>query len=81
MESAPQRATIVLEHASATLDFDDEDQIDGKPWSVVAYLISDSGERERITLHRCRTRAEAGEALSRIWSDFKERRPFLVSAA
>jgi len=43
MEPTPQRATIVLEHASATMDFDDEDYNDGHSWSVVAYLVFDSG--------------------------------------
>jgi hypothetical protein len=37
MFSSPQRATIVLEHASATIDLDDEDYDDSNAWSVVAY--------------------------------------------
>ncbi len=64
-DSPPQRATLVLEHVSVT---DDEDfEAGGDPWCVVAYLVLDSGARQRTTLCRCATRAEAGDALNRYW--------------
>lgn len=81
MFSSPQRTTIVLEHASATIDFDGEEYDDGKAWSVVAYLITDSGERMRTTLYRCQTRDEACGALKKIWSDLSKRSPCTASAA
>ena len=65
MDTSPQRATLVLEHISATDDAEDEAG-DGK-WCVVAYLIHDSGQRDRATLCRCQTRAEAAEALREMW--------------
>ena len=81
MELTPQRVAIVLEHASATMDYDEEAQNDGNNWSVVAYLIMDSGERQRITLHRCQTRAEASKSLGKVWSDRLARHPHFSSAA
>ena len=81
MDSSPQRATIVLEHASATMDLDEEDYNDSNSWSVVAYLVLDSGERKRTTLYRCETRADASAALNKIWSELTERRPFVASVA
>jgi hypothetical protein len=56
----------VLEHISATDDVAVDDK--GGTWSVVAYLIHASGARERATLCRCRTRAEASQALQRLWT-------------
>ena len=47
----PQRATLVLEHLSA----DDN-------WSLVAYLVRDNGQRDRVTLRRCASRAEAASS-------------------
>ena len=72
MEALAQRATLVLEHISAT----DEVAVDDKggTWSVVAYLIHDSGARERATLCRCRTRAEASQALQEVWSALKSQK-------
>jgi len=37
-------------------------------WCVVAYMVYDSGRRDRSTLSRCQTRAEAAEALKKHWS-------------
>ena len=65
MDTSPQRATLVLEHISATDDAEDEPG-EGK-WCVVAYLVYDSGRRDRATLSRCQTRAEAAEALRKMW--------------
>ncbi len=67
MEALAQRATLVLEHISATDDVATDDQ--GGTWCVVAYLIHDSGARERATLARCRTRNEACQALQRLWTN------------
>ncbi len=69
MDAPPQRATLVLEHISATDEVAVDDE--GGTWSVVAYLIHDSGARERATLCRCRTRAEASQALQRLWTGLK----------
>ncbi len=65
MDISPQRATLVLEHTSVTED-DEEEVGDGK-WCVVAYLVYDSGQRDRATLRRCATREEAAEALRKMW--------------
>jgi hypothetical protein len=81
MELVPQRVTVVLEHSSATMGCDDEGQQDDGSWSVVAYLIMDSGERLRTTMHRCKTRTEASSALKEIWSSFGERRSATAAAA
>ena len=56
MTDSAQRATLVLER-----NFEDGD------WSVVAYLIRDSGQRTRRTLTRRDTREEACEALDALW--------------
>jgi hypothetical protein len=74
MELAPQRATLVLEHDSASMDCHDENHDDGNAWSVVAYLVMDTGERSRITLYRCKTRSDASTALGKTWSTFTERK-------
>ena len=66
MDTSPQRATLVLEHISAR-DDEDEQEADDSKWCVVAYLVYDSGRRDRATLRRCRTRAEASEALREMW--------------
>ena len=58
----PQRATLVLEHISA----DDN-------WCLVAYLVRDNGQRERVTLRRCASRAEAAEALKVKWDELTKR--------
>lgn len=72
MNAPAQRATLVLEHMSATEDqesstTDVEHEKSDKPWNVVAYLIYDSGQRRRVTLCHCRTRDEAAEALEKMW--------------
>jgi hypothetical protein len=66
VDTSPQRATLVLEHISA-MDDAEEEPGEGN-WCVVAYLVYDSGRRDRATLSRCQTRAEAGEALRKFWS-------------
>jgi hypothetical protein len=65
VNTSPQRATLVLEHTSATEDAEEEAG-DGK-WCVVAYLVYDSGRRDRATLSRCGTREEAAESLREMW--------------
>lgn len=65
MDTSPQRATLVLEHISATDDAEEEAG-DGK-WCVVAYMVYDSGRRDRATLSRCTTRDEAAAALRKMW--------------
>ena len=57
MSDSAQRATMVLER-----NFEDGD------WSVVAYLIRDSGQRTRHTLTRRKTRESASEALEELWA-------------
>lgn len=78
IQIAPQRATLVLEHVSAAPD--DEEEVDSASWLVVAYLIFDNGKRERATLRRCNTRAEAVETLGQIWSGLAAREPSLIHA-
>jgi hypothetical protein len=46
---------------------DAEDEPGEGKWCVVAYLVYDSGRRDRATLRRCQTRAEAAEALRKMW--------------
>ena len=65
MQSPPQRANIVLEHASAFGDYDEQSHDDS--WFVVAYLVHESGQRRRVTLHRFEDRADAVAALESIW--------------
>jgi hypothetical protein len=79
MNSPAQRATIVLEHASATSDHDEESYEDS--WCVVAYLVLDSGKRKRVTLHRCKSRSEASAALDTIWDQVIAERVQRASAA
>lgn len=79
MNSAPQRATFVLEHVSAISNFDEEGYEDS--WYVVAYLVLDSGKRKRTTLYRCDTRAKAAAALETIWAKMTAERLRLVDAA
>lgn len=67
MDTSPQRATLVLEHISARDDVEDEDEAGAGKWCVVAYLVYDSGRRDRSTLCRRRTRTEAAEALRDMW--------------
>ena len=56
MSDSAQRATMVLER-----NFEDGD------WSVVAYLIRDSGQRTRHTLTRRSGREAAAKALEELW--------------
>ena len=65
MTSPAQRATLVLEHVSATDDAEQEGA--EEPWCVVAYLIYDSGLRKRATLCRRQTREEAAKSLEDMW--------------
>ena len=67
MDTSPQRATLVLEHISARDDVEDEDEAGDGKWCVVAYLVYDSGRRDRATLCRRRTRDEAAGALREMW--------------
>lgn len=57
MTDLAQRATLVLERS-----------IEDDEWFVVAHLVHDSGQRERKTLTRRKTREEAAEALQDLWS-------------
>jgi hypothetical protein len=79
MSSLAQRAAIVLEHASAISDHDEESYEDS--WCVVAYLVLDSGKRTRVTLHRCKSRSEASVALKTIWDQVITERAQIASAA
>ncbi|MEM7169886.1 MAG: hypothetical protein AAF530_06925 [Pseudomonadota bacterium] len=58
MSDDAQRATLVLER----------DPHEGT-WFVVAYLIHDSGKRERATVAMCDSREEASEKLANVWKD------------
>ena len=79
MDSASQRATVVIEHGSAISDFDEGVADDS--WFVAAYLVHDSGMRERVTLRRCDTRAEASAALGAIWRDLTTVKPSVAKAS
>ncbi len=57
MSDAAQRATLVLER-------DPEEGL----WFLVAYLVHDSGRRERRTLTQHATRDEAAAALETTWN-------------
>jgi hypothetical protein len=59
-----QRATLVMER-----NFEDGD------WSVVAYLIRDSGQRTRRTVTRRETREEAADALDTLWEKIFAKKP------
>ena len=68
MVDSAQRATLVLEHIGAVQEeVPEEEELPERPWSVVAYLISDGGQRQRSTLCRCQTREEAASALEEVW--------------
>lgn len=56
MTDLAQRATLVLERT-----------VEDGEWFVVAYLVRDSGHRERKTLTRRDTREEATSALEELW--------------
>ena len=58
MSDAAQRATLVLER----------DPEEGH-WFLVAYLVHDSGHRERKTVTRHATRDEAAAALEATWRE------------
>ena len=57
MANSAQRATLVMERSV------EEDE-----WMVVAYLVRDSGQRERKTLTRRPSRETAAEALEDLWN-------------
>ncbi len=63
MSDLVQRATLVLERG-----YGDEDE-EEKTWNVVAYLVHDSGQRDRRTIARRPTREEAAVTLGAIWSE------------
>ena len=74
MNDTAQRATLVLEHVDIDPDAEGEDALlSGDSWSVVAYLIMDSGRRERTTLCRHQTRDEAARAMERYWAGLTAR--------
>lgn len=79
METHAQRANIVLEHVSAIGDHDEESYEDS--WFVVAYLVSDSGRRERVTLYQCKSRSDAAAALRATWDQVTAGRAERASAA
>ncbi len=58
MSDDAQRATLVLER----------DPHEGT-WFVVAYLVFDSGRRERTTVAMCDTREEASQKLGTVWKE------------
>jgi len=74
-----QGVSIVLEHISSISDYDEEGYEDA--WCVVAKLDLDSGQRKRVTLFCCPTRADASAALEGIWGDVTANRSHNVSAA
>jgi len=59
VSDSAQRAAMVLER-----NFEDGD------WSVVAYMIRDSGQRTRRTLTRRNSREAAAAALEELWEKF-----------
>jgi hypothetical protein len=59
-----QRATLVMER-----NFEDGD------WSVIAYLIRDSGQRIRRTVTRRDSREDAADALEEHWLKLFEKKP------
>ena len=63
MSDLVQRATLVLERGYGGED--EEEQT----WNVVAYLVHDSGQRDRRTIASHSTREEAAEALGAIWTE------------
>ena len=79
MNSPAQRVNIGLEHVSVISDYDEEGYEDS--WLVVAYLDFDSGQRERVTLHRCNSRSEASAALGSIWGQVTAERAQRTRAA
>ncbi len=79
MDSLSQRATVVIEHESTISDFDEGAADDS--WFVAAYLVHDSGKRERVTLRRCDTRADASAALSAIWRDLTTTKTSVAGAS
>ena len=65
MNAPAQRVTVVLERLSSVSDYDEEGYEDS--WLVVAYLDLERGKRQRVTLHRCGSKAEAAAALEGFW--------------
>ena len=65
MNAPARRVSVVLEHLSAISDHDEEGYEDS--WLVVAYLDIEMEKRERVTLRRCESLAEASAALEGIW--------------
>lgn len=62
MPNSAQRAALVMERS-----------IEEEDWLVVAYLVRDSGQRERKTLTRRPSREEAAQALESLWAKMLEK--------
>ncbi len=74
MTDSAQRATLVLEHVDNDPDENASNALlSGDSWSVVAYLIMDSGRRQRITMCRFATRKEAANAMADYWANLTKR--------
>lgn len=63
MSDLVQRAALVLERGYGGEDEEEES------WNVVAYLVHDSGQRDRRTIARRTTREDAAVALGAIWAE------------
>jgi hypothetical protein len=63
MDDVPQRAVLVL-----------ESNADDNTWSVVTYLVLDSGQRQRATLYTCPTRRAAAQALEGLWTSLASKK-------
>ena len=68
MDNTPQRAALVL-----------ESNADDNTWSVVTYLVLDSGERQRATLYTCPTRRAAAQTLEDLWKSLASQKPWVKS--
>ena len=66
MDDTPQRAALVL-----------ESNADDNTWSVVTYLVLDSGKRQRATLCACPTRRAAAQALEGLWRSLASQKPWV----
>lgn len=66
MVDTPQRAVLVLEFNA-----------DDDTWSVVTYLVLDSGKRQRATLCTCPTRWAAAQALEGQWTSLTSQKPWI----
>lgn len=73
MSDSAQRITLVLEDSAVWREDDAEGEEEDaqERWCVVAYLISDNGQRDRATLRRCPSRSTASAALREVWEKLK----------